>query len=346
MLGPKGFRPVPSDARSMGASFVRPLKLPFLSIASRSPDLNRLTNRPPDGRTTTSRRSTSSFTRRTASPPAAGSETSSPPAQATCSRSVEASHATPRGAPHTSRRDVMVLLARSIVTRAPPRRSATWTRWLPSSATRPGSSPIVRGIVATTEAVSSRTMETRSRSGSAAIAVRPSRVISNVPPVIGGGVRSAVSTGLSSGTPAGASVGPVPPKTVPDGCPEPGLPNSSLMLPHAIKPIANKGNPLRMVIVGTPPEPSRTRTTDYTRIALRARRGIGAAPRRGIVVAYSTISSSFRTRHTRRRSAAAPSSTQSTSRKARCPSGCTLQPEDPATGGDGCVHTPSSLEQT
>ena len=97
--------------------------------------------------TMTSRRSRSMTHCVAIGPPAAGRPTSSPVAQATQTRSVVESHATPRGAGHTGRRARTVPIVGSTVTRAPPERKATCTRPAPSSTRRPGSSPLWRAIV-------------------------------------------------------------------------------------------------------------------------------------------------------------------------------------------------------
>src|SRR4051812_17767774 len=93
----------------------------------------------------------------------------------------------PRGALHTARRSTTVPVAGSMVTTAPPRRSATCTSRLPSSTLRPGSSPGCNITVCLTAAVCRSTMLIRSRAGSATIADLPSAEMVSVPPLIGGG---------------------------------------------------------------------------------------------------------------------------------------------------------------
>ncbi|KYF83344.1 hypothetical protein BE11_01180 [Sorangium cellulosum] len=102
----------------------RSVTVPSFATTRSSEDRKRLT-RSASLPTTTSRRSRSRRSSRTGG--AATSEesvTNSPPAHATWSRPVEASYAIPRGAGQTGLRRIS-LVARSIVTTAPPRRSAT-----------------------------------------------------------------------------------------------------------------------------------------------------------------------------------------------------------------------------
>src|SRR5580698_9943607 len=181
--------------------------------------------------TITSRRSRSMTHCVAIGPPAAGSATSSPVAQATHTRSVVESHATPRGAGQTARRERTVPVFGSTVTSAPPDRRATCTRPAPSSTSRPGSSPLCSAMVLRSAPADVSMTHSASRSGSEATARLPAPSPMSVPPEIGGGGTVAVTEAPNIGVGEGGRPGsggvettvpdPPPPKPLPVEAPLP-----------------------------------------------------------------------------------------------------------------------------